>query len=230
MPDLLPPGLHVEAGLVLALPELVSGDVPLRAAVAGAVVGDGAGGHAQRHLVVVDRVGVLGVGVGPGLAGGGGGQVSLASPGLPLPLPVAAVLLLLRPRVSLHGPLALHHVRLDVHVGQVRRLVLGGRVAVHVSGEACGNTRVKFDFREREMWRGGEVVILERLLDYLSCNFRLVPPPPPVHHFNFNLNSNSQPANSPEYFVWRMLSSPYFYRQANKVCKEFRFPSNFDEV
>ena len=38
VPDLLPPGLHVEAGLVLALPELVRGDVPLRAAVAGAVV------------------------------------------------------------------------------------------------------------------------------------------------------------------------------------------------
>ena len=132
MPDLLPPGLHVEAGLVLALPELVSGDVPLRAAVAGAVVGDGAGGHPERHLVVVDRVGVLGVGVAPGLAGGGGGEVAgLAS----LALPVAAVLLV-SPGVSLDAALALHHVRLDVQVGQVWRLVLGGRVAVHLSGQA----------------------------------------------------------------------------------------------
>ena len=206
MTDLLSPGLHVQAGLVLPLPELVRGDVPLRAAVAGAVVGDGAGGHAQRHLVVVDRVGVLGVGVGPGLAAGGGGQVAGWVPGsLPsLPLSVAAVLLLLllRPWVSLDGPRALHHVRLDVHVGQVRGLVLGGRVAVHISGQACGNRRVSgellVNLREK---RGGEVVILERLLDYLSCNFRLAPsppPPPPVHHFNFNLNPNSQPANSPD--------------------------------
>ena len=66
------------------------------------------------------------------------------------------------------------------------------------------------------------MVILERLLDYLSCNFRLTSPPPLVRHFNFNLNPNSQPANSPD--------SLCFYRQTNKVGKEFLFPSNFDEV
>lgn len=32
---------------------------------------------------------------------------------------------------------ALHHVGLDVHLGDVGRLVLGGGVPVHVPGEAC---------------------------------------------------------------------------------------------